>query len=166
MTSEEALTTLQPTIAALARRIGKRHPRVDVRDLEQDAALAVVQALPRYDGSTQLSTFMGLRLHGSMIDGLRRWHPRRRRTHGSGIEWEALDAERTVGSARDPETLLQATELRYAVDRLPAREQFVLRAYYWDGKRLVEIARELGLGKSRVGQCKQQALARLRRRSG
>jgi len=169
MTGEHAIDAIRPTVEIIARRFARQAPTsvtVDTRDLEQDAYLAVLQALPRYNGSTQLSTFMGRRIHGSMVDGLRRWDPWPRQSRGPRrVLWEALDdypVDRWHAPAVDPIVSLQHAELRRAIDRLDARSQRLLELYYVDGLTLEQIAPLLGVNKSRTAVLRRVAIDQLR----
>lgn len=169
MRKMRAIQTLQPHVRALARRFAGQAPSsvdVDVRDLEQDAYVGILEALPRYNGSTQLSTFMGRRIHGSMVDGLRRWDPRPRRSRGPRkVVWEALDdspEDRWHAPTVDPLVALQHAELRKAVGQLDARSQHLLRLYYVDDHTLEQIAPVIGVSESRVSMLRKAAIEQLR----
>lgn len=57
---------------------------------------------------------------------------------------------------------LAIRRLRVALAELPEREQSVVRLYYLEGLRLVEIGEILGVTESRVSQLRSQAVSRLR----
>jgi RNA polymerase sigma factor FliA len=57
------------------------------------------------------------------------------------------------------ETLL---ELREAIERLPHRLSYVVTAYFFDQRKMRDIAADLGVTESRVSQLRSQALVQLR----
>lgn len=69
-------------------------------------------------------------------------------------------------TADDPESLLVRREelgqLRGAIGALPPRLRLVVEAYFFDQRKLADIAQELGVTESRVSQLRSEALGRLR----
>jgi len=61
---------------------------------------------------------------------------------------------------------LAASEVRAAVDQLPAREARVVRGLFWRGETLVTLGAEMGVHPTRISQLKAQAFRRLRERLG
>lgn len=55
-----------------------------------------------------------------------------------------------------------ATKLREAIDRLPEKEQALMKKHYWEGKNLLEAGAELGISKSWASRLHAQAVERLR----
>jgi RNA polymerase sigma factor (sigma-70 family) len=72
-------------------------------------------------------------------------------------------AEAMPGPAENPADLAERAELLAAVADLPGQERLALRGYL-DGLDDCEIADMMGRHRSRAGQCRRQALDRLRRR--
>ncbi len=70
----------------------------------------------------------------------------------------------------EPQTALQATELREAmadaIARLPEREKLVVTLYYYEELTLREIGEVLGVTESRVSQLHTKAILRLKARLG
>jgi RNA polymerase sigma factor for flagellar operon FliA len=63
---------LLPWIRGIARHVkGKMVTGLDAEDLEQAGVMGLIKALPRYDGSTAITTFGALRVKGAMIDECR-----------------------------------------------------------------------------------------------
>lgn len=153
-----------PQITRLAQKIAKGAPHwIDIRDLEQDAYLALLAAAPRYDGSTQFFTFIYPRMAGAMIDGLRRWQPRSRRRDAPFVLWRPLaDADSWPAEGGDPEAATRAREVREALLRLPPRWAHVLKRRFFDEADHHTIARELGVTVNRVHQLHRKALDTLR----
>jgi RNA polymerase sigma factor (sigma-70 family) len=153
-----------------ARRLGARHLGfLDLRDLEQDAYVAILESAGRYDGSTLLTTFLDHRIHGAMIDGLRKWAPHRRSDRRPCIEWRPLpDDADEIWPAPDthPLDLLiaaqRAHELRRALRRLPWRWRYLLYRRFYEQADHPTVARELGVSTNRAHQLQAKALARLK----
>ena len=84
----------------------------------------------------------------------------------------AIDAGTTVGDwdedAPDPESSLEATEMREAlgeaIARLPEREKLVVTLYYYEELTLREIGEVIGVTESRVSQLHTKAVLRLKAR--
>ena len=78
----------------------------------------------------------------------------------------ASDQDCEPASTDDPESLLVQREelgmLRGAIDELPTRLRLVVEAYFFEQRKLADIARELGVTESRVSQLRSEALGRLR----
>ncbi|MEO8549556.1 MAG: sigma-70 family RNA polymerase sigma factor [Kofleriaceae bacterium] len=55
-----------------------------------------------------------------------------------------------------------AGRLREAIDRLPEKEQALMKKHYWEGKNLLEAGAELGISKSWASRLHAQAVERLR----
>lgn len=63
---------------------------------------------------------------------------------------QAIDAGRT------------SQQLRAAIDRLPEKEQALMKKHYWEGKNLLEAGAELGISKSWASRLHAQAVEKLR----
>jgi RNA polymerase sigma factor for flagellar operon FliA len=55
-----------------------------------------------------------------------------------------------------------ALKLREAIDRLPEKEQALMKKHYWEGKNLLEAGAELGISKSWASRLHAQAVEKLR----
>jgi RNA polymerase sigma factor FliA len=55
-----------------------------------------------------------------------------------------------------------ASKLRAAIERLPEKEQALMKKHYWEGKNLLEAGAELGISKSWASRLHAQAVERLR----
>lgn len=82
-----------------------------------------------------------------------------------------IEASRTEGaevSEQNPETAYERAELTAlalrAIDGLPPTEAQVVRRYYFEGHRLEEIAKDLGVSKSWVSRLHTKAIGRLAER--
>lgn len=136
--------SLGPTIGYLARMFAKRAGRfIDLRDMEQDAFLAVIVAQSRFDGREHFSTFNYRRIPGAMIDGLRRQE--NRRGGKLRVHWEPLpeNAENVYHAVEIPvERRVLYRELREALNCLPAELQTLIRLKYIDELPVGDIAAE------------------------
>jgi RNA polymerase sigma factor for flagellar operon FliA len=77
----------------------------------------------------------------------------------------AASGHQLPAAAAEPPDILVAREvdtyLRDAVDTLPDRERHAIIGYYLDERPMRELARELGVGESRVSQLCSQGLKHL-----
>jgi RNA polymerase sigma factor (sigma-70 family) len=147
-------------------------PDLDRRDLVHDAVLVCWKAQSRFDGREAIGTFHYLRARGAMIDSLRRHENRRAGRHDIQMV--------PIGDYVDDEgQWLRSTASHYAVirqafeadrretmadliNRLPARERFVIVEHYVEGRQLRELGPELGVHASRISQLHHRALRRLK----
>jgi RNA polymerase sigma factor for flagellar operon FliA len=84
----------------------------------------------------------------------------------------SLEAMRDKGFDRPDETTPSADQtidagrtsqqLRAAIDRLPEKEQALMKKHYWEGKNLLEAGAELGISKSWASRLHAQAVEKLR----
>lgn len=158
---------------------------VEYEDLLQDAYLGAMDAVDRYDESLgfALTTFAHRRIRGAVIDGIRGRdnlkRSYRQALKEAGVTINVLSLDRShdeqapssmtlLGLIEDEAATLALSRLedadavRRAVDRLPARLHFVVTEYYWAGRTLLDIAREMGVTESRVSQILSKAREWLR----
>lgn len=162
----EQILSLQEDVEWAAKRLaGPALRYAELDDLKQDAYLGIVQAFDRYDGSTQFNTFMGHRIRGAMLDSLRHKEHRSRRTGKAIAPMIPLSAraeESWAAPTVHPDEILYAEQLWALVDRLPARQAYILRQLMIEDRTQRDIARELGLCQSRVSQIVLGALDTLK----
>lgn len=76
--------------------------------------------------------------------------------------WEMADEDPSI----DPETVTEekmvSRKLAEAVERLPDREQTIVRLYYMQSRSLKSIGQTLGISESRASQLRHRAIRRLR----
>jgi RNA polymerase sigma factor for flagellar operon FliA len=60
------------------------------------------------------------------------------------------------------DALRAASKVRDAIERLPEKEQALMKKHYWEGKNLLEAGAELGISKSWASRLHAQAVDRLR----
>jgi len=153
-----------------------RNNAVDMEDLMQSAFIGMLEAVRAYDAerggfATVMKFYVGTECQ--QLLGLR---GRERREH---YEAASLDAPLTSSSeftlsdvledtaGPDMAALLEGEEMRRdvraAVDRLPGREQAVIRRVYLDGVSMQAVATNTGDGYSSVNTAKANGLRLLRR---
>jgi RNA polymerase sigma factor for flagellar operon FliA len=150
----------------------KKGVRAAAKRLE-DAAEAIEQRLGRPASDQELAEELDL-------DDIDELHALRSRLFG--VDWSVVSIDArldengqdagswedtlTDRNARTPEEEALFTErsamLRDLLSRLPEREARVIRGLYFEGRRAVDIAEELGIHPSRVSQLESAALARLK----
>lgn len=160
-----------PTVRAIASQYGRRcPPHVELDDLVQDGYVGLMQAATRYqDGhGATFKTFAWRRASGAILDGLRATDVlsrRKRMTHtaeGGGHliqQWGPREAD-----ARSTEPDVDAVTvawLRRRLSALPARERYILTAYYFGGQLESEIAARLKVSHTGVNYLRRQALKRM-----
>jgi RNA polymerase sigma factor for flagellar operon FliA len=112
------------------------------------------------------ATFAWYRIHGAMLDGLRRSAANER---ARGLPIDALRAAGLAAAAEPsplpPDDLDQArarAQVRAAVARLPDAPRAIVTKHYFEGKTLVAAGAELGLSKSWACRLHARAVSQLR----
>jgi RNA polymerase sigma-70 factor (ECF subfamily) len=112
--------------------------RAAAEDLAQEVFVKLWQALPRYDGRAQLSTWIYAITRNAAVSALR---ARRRSVSLSDAavmsEVEALGAE-PAAEPGDP-------ELRRRIESLPEKQRQAVTLYYLDERTVEEVAEMMGL---------------------
>jgi RNA polymerase sigma-70 factor (ECF subfamily) len=112
--------------------------RAAAEDLAQEVFVRLWQALPRYDGRAQLSTWIYAITRNAAVSALR---ARRRSVSLSDAavmaEVEALAAE-PAAEPGDP-------ELRRRIESLPEKQRQAVTLYYLDERTVEEVAEMMGL---------------------
>lgn len=159
----------------LARRAARRvYARVrgwvDLDELRAIAGAGLAEAADRYDprrGATFV-TFAWPRIHGAMLDELRRSGSRRAAARPRVTSLEVLrdrgfDAvDDAPGPADDLDGARRVARLRAAIAQLPERSRALVTKHYFEGKSLLEAGAELGVSKSWASRLHAQAVDRLR----
>ena len=178
MDTQQLVIDSLPLAAHIAGNISKRlPPRVDPRDLRQEACLGLLDAARRYDAGkgVPFGAYARRRIRGAVMDGLRREDHLARaaraqaRAEGAEVPVQSIQLtapDQVVGGLTSPhEDTVDAERARLvadAIETLPARLRAVLRAYYWNGDFMTEIAGELGICSARVSHLHCDALGLLR----
>jgi RNA polymerase sigma factor for flagellar operon FliA len=170
----------------VSRFMRKLPANVDRGDLVAAGMYGLVTSLER-NGGDDGATFEGyakMRIRGAILDELRAqdWLSRRARSAATeqvdgyagptalvGLD-DVGEGERGDGLAdRDsPDALarLEALGTRHALEaavaQLPAREQAIVSQHYFEGVRLKDIGKQLGVSEPRISQLHSRALGRLR----
>jgi RNA polymerase sigma-70 factor, ECF subfamily len=132
------------------------HNPADAADMTQEAFVRLLRSLGTYRGETKFTTWLYRLVTNICLDGLRR----------RGRPVESLDEQVSQGQTGDgaqtpgerladsdrwtqPEELLElresATEVRAAMERLPATQRLALTLHYFDDLRYEDIAEVMGL---------------------
>lgn len=116
--------------------------RAAAEDLAQEVFVKLWQALPRYDGRAQLSTWIYAITRNAAVSALRT----RRRV--ASLSEDAVAAEAEAVAAPDAGTADPA--LQRAIDRLPERQRQAITLYYLDERSVDEVADLMGLPSNTV----------------
>lgn len=165
-------------VYAIAAKIYKStNRRVEFDELVSFGTIGLMQATTRYDrgSGAQFTTFAYYRIHGAIIDGLRSIGAMTRNEHRRyKLQSEAdQPSARAVSSparqrATAPTAEADLTQKRTrhllhdAMRRLPERESYLIRSFYYGDKQLGDAGRDLGISKSWTSRLHDRALARLR----
>ena len=123
-------------------------------DLAQEVFVKLWQALPRYDGRAQLSTWIYAITRNASISALRR----RRRSVSLSDPAVLEETERTHAT---PGPAADDVALRRQVDALPERQRQAVTLYYLDERPVDEVAEMLGMPVNTVKTHLHRARARL-----
>jgi RNA polymerase sporulation-specific sigma factor len=157
----------QPLVFKVVMQV--RPPDGLLMDMIQEGAVGLIEAVERFDHERgiRFSTFATYRIRGGVLNALRRLRPRE----------YSLDTERQgdltlAATLPDPETeraLLSVEDealflqIRGAIDRLPARQQAILRATYLEARPPRLVAAGLRISLSHFYRLHKEAVAGLRR---
>lgn len=171
----------QGLVVSCARRILSK---VKITTIEEDDCisfgnLGLLGAMWRYKGGVNFTTFALPRIVGAIKDGFRETTHIGFGRRGRVEEHFSLDAELNVQDgvtiswhdhvadprvdlfhslAEEERNKALNTAIRYALDFIPPREAFILRAYVMDGRTLSEIGDQMGISESRVCQLLAQGM--------
>ncbi len=112
--------------------------RAAAEDLAQEVFVKLWQALPRYDGRAQLSTWIYAITRNAAVSALRS----RRRT--VSMTDAAVLAE-VEGATAEPATGPADAGLRRQVEALPEKQRQAVTLYYLDERTVGEVAEMMGL---------------------
>jgi RNA polymerase sigma-70 factor (ECF subfamily) len=135
------------------------------RDLAQDTLLRVWKALPAYNGSASLSTWIYTIARNVCLTELKRAGRR------PAVSLDAPESAGTLESLAAAEGAIggDALDIATLLDQLPPKHHLVLRLFYLEQKSLLETAALLGLPlgtvKTNLFRARQE-LARLAARTG
>jgi RNA polymerase sigma factor (sigma-70 family) len=155
----------------------RRVPGYLREDAEQEAALAVLVAMARFDPSrgTRSHTFLGYRAAGAVADWWRREDPatrsHRRAIKAGDATGIAFRTTRVLRNHASPEPSPEAQylrneagyRLRSAMCRLSPLRTRVLIGLYFEDRTYKDLAAAMGRSVESIGQSRAQALKQLRR---
>ncbi len=128
--------------------------RAAAEDLAQEVFVKLWQALPRYDGRAQLSTWIYAITRNAAVSALR---ARRRSVSLS----DAAVMEEVEGLAGEPAAESGDAQLRRHIEALPEKQRQAVTLYYLDERRIDEVAEMMGAPVNTVKTHLHRARARL-----
>jgi RNA polymerase sigma-70 factor (ECF subfamily) len=133
----------------------------DAEDVVQETFLKAYGALSKFEGTSEVATWLHRIAANCAIDSLRRRRARSGSPHDIGPEPETLPDE-----AADPEAEAFGSELdrrvRASMSRLSAMERAAFTLRHFEGRSIAEIGRMLGLRTNATKNCVFRAVAKLR----
>jgi len=144
-------------VRAIAINIQKTRPlpvHIDLEDLCQAGAIALIEAVDQFDGRGTFEGYAGERVRFAMLDCLGRNHQELSLENGPDPRVESHENEI---ADRD-----EAAAVARAVEDLPVREQKVIELRYSDGLTMDRIGPQVGVKKTRVLQLHRRAIDALR----
>ena len=142
---QDLVTSCGPRLLGAAQRLG--HPPQEAEDLVQEVFLALVRSIDRFEGRSQIFTW----LYRVLLN-----------RHAELVRRKSLDRSRMPAAASespDPDTE-RGERVRAAMERLRAEEQRVLFLRFFEGLPYDEIAR---IVEAPLGTVHAQAFHGLRR---
>lgn len=167
MTPEEEVAALKRWAALLraeARRADHGIPLLEYDDLYQMASLALLRAIPTYDGTKRASMFTWLRrkIRWALADYIRETLPGRRSFHDQvtvlpadekTITWFSDQLGNSSPDVADSDSLVLQDFLAWWVRyRQPKREWVIVVALRLSGSNLMDAGRAAGLSEARASQ--------------
>jgi len=138
--AQEAFERLVP---AYRRRVfglayGILRDRAAAEDLAQEVFVKLWQALPRYDGRAQLSTWIYAITRNAAVSALRSRRP------SLSLSDAAVRAE-VEGIARESAGSADDAALRRCIEALPDKQRQAVTLYYLDERPVDEVAAMMGI---------------------
>lgn len=138
--AQEAFERLVP---AYRRRVfglayGILRDRAAAEDLAQEVFVKLWQALPRYDGRAQLSTWIYAITRNAVVSALRSRRP------SLSLSDAAVQAE-VEGIARESAGSPDDAALRRRIEALPDKQRQAVTLYYLDERPVDEVAAMMGI---------------------
>ena len=195
MQGTEFISQHEKMVHGLANRLRRELSlRGDLDDLIAFGFGGLLEARRRFDPGrgVRFQTFAYHRVRGAMLDGVRKMSQLPRRAH-ERLEAAAETTPTAAPTALDkaftrmsslttatvmqgrygdesPEAALLKSEsvarLLEALPRLSPRQRLLVRGFYFEGRTIDQMAREMGISKSWASRLHTNALAELRQRLG
>ena len=128
----------------------------DAQDLVQDTLILAFRDARRFRGKSALYTY----LHGILLNLTRRYHRKRKRIVYTDQPPELASPEPSV--SRDPDAAVASLTVTEAIRQLsPAHREVIILRYY-EGMKIHEIARHIGVTKGTVKSRLHYAVSYLR----
>jgi RNA polymerase sporulation-specific sigma factor len=157
------IESYQPLVFKVAMHLRLREPIV--MDMIQEGTVGLIEAVERYDPGrgVRFSTFATYRIRGRILNALHRERPRA----AAADEGEAealIDRVPDLGAAdrlAGVEDALLVEQIVAAMERLPEREQRIVRAMITKEEEPRRIADELRISLSHLYRLQKQAVHRI-----
>jgi RNA polymerase sporulation-specific sigma factor len=157
----------QPLVFKVVMQI--RPPDALLMDMIQEGALGLIEAVERFDHERgiRFSTYATYRIRGCVLNALRRLRPREysldTERQGDTTLASTLPDPRTEAELLSVEDGALYTQVRGAIDRLPARQRAILTATYLHARQPRSVATELHISLSHFYRLHKDAVEGLRR---
>ena len=136
----------------------------DAEDVVQETFLKAYKGIGRFEGASEVSTWLHRIAANCAVDLLRR---RRNPAGGAAKSLDELTERAEVaGSAAEPEAALRGSEIgdrvRQSLARLSPMERIAFTLRHVEGRSIAEIARVLGIRAGATKNCVFRAVTKLR----
>jgi len=153
----DALSTLvqsqQTYVYSIAMSL--MHNPADAADMTQESFVRLMRSLGTYRGETKFTTWLyrlvtnicldGLRRRGRPVDSLDEPSSAQAGDDAQPAGERLADSDRWTHPEEEVELRESATEVRAALDRLPAAQRLALTLHYFQDMRYEDIAETMGL---------------------
>ncbi len=157
------IESYQPLVFKVAMHLRLREPIV--MDMIQEGTVGLIEAVERYDPGREVrfSTFATYRIRGRILNALHRERPRAAAAD-EGEDEALIDRVPDLGAAdrlAGVEDALLVEQIVAAMERLPEREQRIVRAMITKEEEPRRIADELRISLSHLYRLQKQAVHRI-----
>lgn len=156
----------QPIVGYFVRKWAPRLNSPSHRDqMESDAYLALFKAAQRY--KPERGGFFGYAsqcVNGACIDCLREVNRSRRKYQ---VRFSPLEHAHDAAAQDDGQRMIEVKDLaQHCLQMLKGKQTETVRRYFFDGKTMDEVGREMGVTKANVAAHVKKARRRVRERMG
>jgi RNA polymerase sigma-70 factor (ECF subfamily) len=135
----------------------------DAEDVVQETFLKAYRGIGRFEGASEVSTWLHRIAANCAVDLLRR---RRNPAGAAARSLDERDAELAGSAQPEPEAALRGSEIgervRRSLERLSPMERIAFTLRHVEGRSIAEIARVLGIRSGATKNCVFRAVAKLR----